>query len=60
MDVFHKLKPFGFAIHGGVAGFSRRIIWLDVSSSNDNLSLIATYMYYLEAVKQFSVTYSSV
>lgn len=48
IDGFDKLKPFGFAIHGCVDGFSRRIIWLEVASSNNNPSLIATY--YLEAV----------
>ena len=50
LDGHDKLKPYGFSIHGCIDGFSRRIIWLDVSSSNKKPELIATY--YLNAVKQ--------
>ena len=33
---YDKLKPYGFAFHGAIDGFSRKIIWLNVSSSNNN------------------------
>ena len=36
MDGFDKLKPYGFPIHGCVDGFSRRIMWLKVTRSNNN------------------------
>ena len=52
LDSHDKLKPYGFGIHDCIDGFSRRIIWLDVSSSNKKPELIATY--YLKAVKQLS------
>ena len=50
LDGYDKLKPFGFSIHGCIDGFSRRIIWLDISSSNKKPDLIAKY--YLDAIKQ--------
>jgi hypothetical protein len=50
IDGHDKLKPFGFSIHGCIDGFSRRIIWLEVSTTNKNPEVIA--MYYLDAVKQ--------
>ena len=34
IDEHDKLKPFGFSLHGCIAGFPRRLIWLEVSSSN--------------------------
>ena len=50
IDGHDKLKPFGFSIHGCIDGFSRRIIWLEVSSTNKKPELIARY--YLDAVRQ--------
>lgn len=54
-DVWHidghdKMKPFGFSIHGCIDGYSRRLIWLEVSSSNKVPELIAKY--YIQAVKR--------
>jgi hypothetical protein len=46
LDGYDKLKPFGFCIHGAVDGFSRKIIWLEVSDTNNDPKLIA--IYYLE------------
>ena len=43
MDGYDKLKPFGFAIHGCIDGFSRKIIWLRVASSNNDPKIIASY-----------------
>ena len=31
MDGFDKLKPYGFPIHGCIDGFSRKLLWLEVS-----------------------------
>ena len=50
IDGYDKLKPFGFAIHGAIDGFSRRILWLEVGRSNNNPDIIA--LYYLDTVKQ--------
>lgn len=50
IDGHDKLKPYGFSIHGCINGFSRRLIWLDVSSSNKKPELITSY--YINAVKQ--------
>ncbi|KAK3097954.1 hypothetical protein FSP39_014819 [Pinctada imbricata] len=43
MDGYDKLKPYGICIHGCIDGFSRNIIWLEASSSNNNPRLIAGY-----------------
>lgn len=50
IDGHDKLKPFGFSIHGCIDGFSRRLLWLEVASTNINAEVIAKY--YLDAVKQ--------
>ena len=33
LDRYDKLKPFGFAIHGAVDGYSRKVLWLKVLRS---------------------------
>ncbi|XP_046564869.1 uncharacterized protein LOC124273639 [Haliotis rubra] len=43
IDGYDKLKPFGFAIHGAICGFSRRILWLEVSNTNNNPYVVASY-----------------
>ena len=48
MDSFDKLKPYGFRIHGCVDAFSRRIMWLKVTESNNNS--VVQDSYYLETV----------
>ncbi|XP_028412582.1 uncharacterized protein LOC114535477 [Dendronephthya gigantea] len=50
MDGYDKLKPYGFPIHGGIDGFSRKILWLEVSRSNNDPRVAATY--YLNQVKE--------
>ncbi|XP_064630795.1 uncharacterized protein LOC135489386 [Lineus longissimus] len=50
IDGYDKLKPFSFAIHGAIDGYSRRILWLEVGTTNNNPKVIAYY--YLDAVKQ--------
>ena len=43
VDGYDKLKPYGFPIHGAIDGFSRRILWMEVGSTNNNPILIAKY-----------------
>jgi hypothetical protein len=50
IDGYDKLKPFGFAIHGAIDGFSRRILWLEVGPTNNDPSVIASY--FLDTVQQ--------
>ncbi|XP_077867977.1 uncharacterized protein LOC144357824 [Saccoglossus kowalevskii] len=50
IDGYDKLKPFGFAVHGAIDGFSRRILLLEVSLSNNNPAIVAHY--YLDCVRQ--------
>ena len=50
-DGYDKLKPYGFPIHGCIDGWSRKILWLYVTRSNNFPSNIATY--YLHAVDEF-------
>ena len=35
-DGYDKLKLYGFPIHGAIDGFSRRVLWIDVTRSNNN------------------------
>lgn len=48
-DGYDKLKPYGLPIHGCIDGYSRKILWLKVASSNNNPSQIAYY--YLNTVQ---------
>ena len=45
LDGYDKLKPFGFCIHGAIDGFSRRILWLQVGTTNNNPRVIASYFH---------------
>lgn len=49
LDGYEKLKPFGFSIPGAIDGYSRRILGLEVGSSNNNPRVVARY--YLDCVK---------
>ena len=55
LDVLHidgndKLKRFGFAIHGAIDGFSRKLLWLVVSTTNNDPIVIANY--YLNCISR--------
>jgi len=50
-DGYDKLKPYGFPIHGCIDGWSRKILWLYVTRSNNRPDNIATF--YLDAVEEF-------
>ena len=43
IDGYDKLKRYGFPIHGCIDGWSRKIIWLKVSRSNNNPNVIAQF-----------------
>ncbi|KAL5021622.1 hypothetical protein ScPMuIL_000777 [Solemya velum] len=43
IDGYDKLKHYGFAIHAAICGYSRRILWLRVSRTNNNPKVVATY-----------------
>ncbi|KAJ7371621.1 hypothetical protein OS493_024298 [Desmophyllum pertusum] len=50
LDGYDKLKPFGLCIHGAIDGYSRRILWLEVGTSNNNPRIVARY--FLDCAKQ--------
>ncbi|KAJ7372070.1 hypothetical protein OS493_020494 [Desmophyllum pertusum] len=54
IDGYDKLKPFGFCIHGAIDGYSRRILWLEVGSSNNNPRIVGKY--FLDCVVQVGGT----
>ena len=43
IDGYDKMKPFGFCISGCVDSYSRRIMLLEVASSNNDPKIIAGY-----------------
>ena len=43
IDGYDKLKPFGFAIHGYIDGYSRRIMWLELGTSNNDPTVVVRY-----------------
>ena len=50
IDGHNKLKPFGFLVNGSIDRFSRKLIWLEVISSNKVPEIISQY--YLKATKR--------
>ena len=54
IDRYDKFKPFGFAIHGAIDGYSCKILWLKVLPSNNNPKVIGGL--YLNYVIQLKVT----
>ena len=51
-DGYDKRAPFGFGISGCIDGYSRRIMYVRVSSTNHDPSLIAGY--YMACVEQLA------
>uniref|UniRef100_A0ABD2WMH5 Integrase core domain-containing protein n=1 Tax=Trichogramma kaykai TaxID=54128 RepID=A0ABD2WMH5_9HYME len=43
VDGHDKLKKFGFAISGCVDGYSRKVMWLEVATTNNKPEVIANY-----------------
>ena len=52
IDGYDKLKPLGFCVHGAIDGYSRKVLWLEVASSNNNPRIVAQY--YLDYVRQIT------
>ena len=50
IDGHDKLQPFGFSVHACIDGFSKKLIWLEVTSLNTVSEIISQY--YLKAVKK--------
>ena len=50
VDGYDKLKPFGFPIHGAVDGYSHRVLWLKVTPSNNNPSVLGNF--FLDCVSE--------
>ena len=53
IDGYDKLKPYGFPIHGCIDGLSRKLIWLELVTSNNNPYIIANL--YLKAVRKLNL-----
>ena len=51
IDGYDKIKPDGFAIHGCIDGYSRKVIWLRLDRTNNNPVVIGRY--YMNAVKEY-------
>ena len=47
---YGKLKPYGLPIHGCVDGFSRKILWLKISKTNND-PIVPAY-FFIETVKK--------
>ena len=43
IDGYDKLKPWGFPIYGAIDGFSRKILWLKVTRSNNSPDSVALF-----------------
>lgn len=43
LDGWDKLKPYGFPVHGCIDGYSRKIIWLQVASTNNDPYVVCRY-----------------
>lgn len=50
LDGYDKLKPYGFPIHGAIDGYSRKILWLELTRSNNKPEIPARF--YLDCVKE--------
>lgn len=50
-DKYDKRKPFGFSIHGCVDGYSRKVLWFELGTTNNKSQVINRY--FLKAVKKF-------
>jgi len=43
LDGYDKLKRYGLAIHGCIDGYSRHVLWLKASRSNNNPRIVAGF-----------------
>ena len=40
---YDKSKPYGFPIHGAIDGYSRKILWLELTKSNNKPENVAKF-----------------
>ena len=50
IDGYHRLKPWGFRIPGAIDGYSRKILWLKVTRTNNSPDMIESF--YLQAIRK--------
>lgn len=50
LDGYDKLKPYGLCLHGCIDGYSRKIMWLKVGSTNNDPAVILKY--YLDCIEE--------
>ena len=43
VDGYDKLKSSGFPVHGAIDGYSRPVLWLKITRTNNNPAVIAKY-----------------
>ena len=53
VDGYDKLKKYGFAKHGGIDGYSRRLMWLHVGVTNNHPQVTA--LYFARTVSQLKI-----
>ena len=58
MDGHDKLKPWGFAIHGGIDVYSRYVLWLRMGVSNNDPKYILSY--YLDSLRRINIEVNGV
>ena len=54
VDGHDRLKDFGFYIHGAIDGFSKKLLWIEVATTNKDPYVIAYY--YLKTIMKFIPT----
>lgn len=52
-DGHDKLNRYGFHIHGCIDGFSRKVMWLNVGTSNKNPKSVAHH--YLQTIEKLKL-----
>ena len=50
-DGYDKLKPYGFPIHACIDGFSRRVLWLRVTRSNNDPRVIGSF--FVDCIREY-------
>lgn len=53
IDGHDKLKPYGLCIHGCIDGFSRKVLWLKASPSNNDPIIIASF--FVDTIKHLEL-----
>ena len=51
-DGYDKIKRYGFAIHGCIDGYSKKILWMRVTNTNNKPEVVASY--FLDTVIEFN------